>query len=118
MVEIYGSSRYRLDRKALIQYTNNLMMESGYSGQNLSIALVGRRKMRSIMDNYHPDPDTRPVLSFPYLLDKSAHDENIFGEIVICYPLAVLLAAEKNKKVQSIFEFLVSHGMTTILNAK
>jgi len=115
MVEISGSSRYQINRLRLKLFGQKLLEQVGQSGQNLSIALVGRRKMRELMAQYHPAKQTLPVLSFPYFATEGEPEEmKMWGEVVICYPLGVLLAAEKNKTVQVMFESLVEHGVETI----
>jgi ssRNA-specific RNase YbeY (16S rRNA maturation enzyme) len=43
---------------------------------------------------------------------------NLLGEIFICYPQAVLLAAEKNKKVDDMMTFLLHHAIDNLLLGK
>jgi ssRNA-specific RNase YbeY (16S rRNA maturation enzyme) len=45
-------------------------------------------------------------------LDKK---DNLLGEIFICYPQAVLLAAERNKKVETVIEQLIKHGIENVI---
>ena len=57
-----------------------------------------------------------PVLSFTYTNDPESNDENIVGEVVICYPQAVLLAAERDKRVEPMIQQLIEHGIQNILS--
>ncbi len=41
---------------------------------------------------------------------------NLLGEVFICYPQAVLLAAERNKKVNDILKWLIEHGVDNLVN--
>lgn len=72
--------------------------------------------MRAIAREYKHENVALPVLAFPYK-DKTAHDteQPLLGEIFICYPQAVLLAAEKDKTVQSMIESLTDHGIQNLL---
>ncbi|MBI2641780.1 rRNA maturation RNAse YbeY, partial [Candidatus Roizmanbacteria bacterium] len=54
-----------------------------------------------------------PVLSFP-LVEKKA-EENLIGEVLICYPQAILLAAQREKKVDDIILELVEHGISNLM---
>lgn len=40
---------------------------------------------------------------------------NLLGEVFICYPQAVLLAAEKNKKVDDMMTYLLHHAIDNLL---
>jgi len=41
---------------------------------------------------------------------------NLLGEVFICFPQAVLLAAERNKKVNDILKWLIEHGIDNLIN--
>jgi ssRNA-specific RNase YbeY (16S rRNA maturation enzyme) len=43
---------------------------------------------------------------------------NLLGEIFICHPQAVLLAAEKNKRVDDMMTFLLHHAIDNLLLGK
>jgi len=49
-----------------------------------------------------------PVLTFYY------KEQNI-GEIFICYPQMILLAAERNKTVDYILDFILKHGIENLI---
>ncbi|MFO0703515.1 MAG: rRNA maturation RNAse YbeY [Patescibacteria group bacterium] len=113
---------------------------------DLNIVFVGKRKMLYIATVYKREPEALPVLSFPYLTDKKmmkkqadeieengevkaeqlvgkslipsevTETNNLIGEIFICYPQAVLLAAERNKKVNDILKWLTEHGIDNLVN--
>jgi len=40
----------------------------------------------------------------------------VIGEVVICYPQAVLLAAERDKKVEVMMKQLIEHGIKNIFS--
>jgi len=83
----------------------------------LNIVFVGKKKMKTVSKKYKQENVALPVLSFSYLEEsKTSKADNVLGEIFICYPQAVLLAAEKDKKVDNIILQLLKHGIDNILN--
>lgn len=69
--------------------------------------------MSQIAKKYKSSKKAHPVLSFSYL-DKSLEDK-IIGEIFVCYPQAVLLAAERQRGVDDTIKSLIQHGINTIV---
>lgn len=85
-----------------------MMSASGIdSSLTINLVFVGKNKMRKIAAKYKKENVALPVLSFDY-------GEKI-GEVFICYPQAVLLAAQRNKKVEEILIYLIKHGIENIL---
>ncbi|HLC94072.1 MAG TPA: rRNA maturation RNase YbeY [Patescibacteria group bacterium] len=113
MIHIFSDSRYKIDKDRLKEKTKEFLMalEDDSSSQDLNIVFVGRRKMKHIAVTYKKEQEALPVLSFPY--DKV--NDRLLGEIVICYPQAVLLAAERERKVEDMIVDLIRHGIETIL---
>lgn len=114
MVNIFCSSRYRLNKKNLKLYTQSLLdkFQAGASSA-INLAFVGKRKMTKVAMEYKDENVALPILSFSYLHDKNSPD-NLVGEIVICYPQAVLLAAERERKVEDMMKQLIEHGFQNI----
>ena len=114
MINIYGSSRYKINKKSLKNFAQSLI-ERYQIGKIavVNIVLVGKRKMTKISSTYKGEHEALPVLSFSYYQDKTIAD-NIIGEVVICYPQAVLLAAQREKKVDDMFKLLVEHGIQNL----
>lgn len=81
---------------------------------NVTIAFVGKNKMRKVSNEYKNEDVALPVLSFLY--NEQQEDGHVFlGEILICYPQAILLAAERNKKVDDMLDSLIEHGLSNLL---
>ncbi len=115
MVNVIISSRYTISRKKIRQLTSDYLLEKGIGNEYvLNVVFVGRNKMKAITAQYKHEHQALPVLSFPY---KGTHTEDgkMLGEVLICYPLAVLLAAERNKRVDDIMIYLIKHGVDTLL---
>lgn len=113
MVNIICPSRYKINRAAVRSYTDQYLKKLGIPPQYiLNIIFVGRVKMKSIAAKYKHASQALPVLSFPYNQEK----DRLLGEIFICYPQAVLLAAERNRKVDHIISFLIKHAINNLIN--
>jgi ssRNA-specific RNase YbeY (16S rRNA maturation enzyme) len=80
----------------------------------LNIVFIGRRKMREIANTYKHEDVALPVLAFPYKGEQIGEEE-LFGEVVLCYPQVVLLAAEREKKLDDMMEQLLDHGIKNLL---
>ncbi len=116
MINIVASSRYKMN-KARLKFKTGELLDSYQDAQNktLNLIFVGKNKMRTFAKKYKHENEALPVLSFSY--DKEEiNPEKLMGEIFICYPQAVLLAAEREKKVEDILFFLIDHGIKNILS--
>ncbi|OGK23792.1 hypothetical protein A2954_03085 [Candidatus Roizmanbacteria bacterium RIFCSPLOWO2_01_FULL_37_12] len=117
MLNIISSSRYKINRKLIKKTLNEV-----FTGYNLpdnaiiNLVFIGKKKMRDIAVKYKQENVALPVLSFAFdSRDKETHSESPYGEIFICYPQAVLLAAERQKKVDDMLTNLIKHGLDNIL---
>ncbi len=142
MIHIVDSARFRIDRIFVKQTAQAYFEKIGVDKQaDLNIIFVGKRKMLYIATVYKREPEALPVLSFSYITTKKimkqaveidgdtiqhteltatlptiVHDDNLLGEIFICYPQAVLLAAERNKKVDDTLKSLIEHGINNLVS--
>lgn len=115
MLNIFSSSRYKIERRTIKNFIRSLYTKYEIGGDlTLNIIFVGKIKMRSIASTYKHEDVALPVLSFPYKGEKTG-EEKLLGEIFICYPQMVLLAAERNKTVRVMLEQLLEHGLTNLL---
>ncbi len=112
MVNIICPSRYKINRTAIKSLVNEYLAASQIPpAVNINIIFFGRKKMHLITLRYKQQNQALPVLSFNYPELKS----NLLGEIMICYPLAVLLAAERNKRVDDMINQLIRHGLDNLI---
>ena len=79
----------------------------------VNVIFVGRRKMRETARAYKNEDIALPVLSFRYN-ETSPEKEPLLGEIVLCYPQVILLAAERNRKVNDTVASLLEHGLQNL----
>jgi probable rRNA maturation factor len=125
-VHITTDSRYPVDKKRIRQLVVSVLAaEKVTSDLDISIAIVGERKMRTLNRTYHEIDAPTDVLSFPYLDPESSTDNEMFveppgepqvlGDIVVAYPIAVRQAGEKGKLVDDEIDFLIEHGLQHLL---
>lgn len=114
MIHVFGSSRYRLPKKEISEMTSRIMEKFQISpDRTLNIIFVGRRKMIQIAKTYKHEPVALPVLSFPYLDEQT--EDRLLGEVFLCYPQVVLLAAEREKRVNEMTRQLLEHGIKNLI---
>lgn len=115
MINIISSSRYRINRKKLKTKAEAVLNDLGVVEQGtLNIIFVGKNKMRTVANTYKKEDVALPVLSFAYK-QEVIEEEPLMGEIFICYPQTVLLAAERNRKVEETILSLMKHGIENLL---
>jgi rRNA maturation RNase YbeY len=115
MINIISSSRYRINRKRLKLKSEEILNALGVPGnETLNIVFVGKNKMREVAKTYKNEDVALPVLAFPFK-EIVVENEAMLGEIFICYPQAVLLAAERNRKVEETLISLIKHGIENLL---
>ena len=114
MISIISSSRYKINRKFIKKRAENLLLKKGVSDNNeINIAFIGKIKMKALVIKYKNENEALPVITFTY--NEQQGDKKILGEIIICYPLCVQLAAERNKRVDDMILNLIDHGIKNLL---
>jgi probable rRNA maturation factor len=118
-VPIYIESRYKVNRKKIKKAVEETLAKNGISGPaEVSVAVVGDRKMRSLNREYRQIDSTTNVLSFSQLEGKKtpiSADTLYLGDVVISYPVVIDEAARYNKLVDDWTCELVEHGVTHLL---
>lgn len=118
-VLIFVESRYRVNRKRI-----KSKIEKTLSGNEIttpvevSIAVVGDRKMRELSKKYTGEDKTHNVLSFSQTEgESSGSDDDILrlGDIVISYPEVIREASEEEVLVDDKVDELVEHGLMHLL---
>lgn len=118
-VLIFVESRYKVNRKRITNSVKNLLKENSVVGPaEVSIAIVGNRKMRSLHKKYKNEDKTTNVLSFSLTEGEttvSSTEILRLGDVVISYPQMIKEAAEEEKLVDDKIDELVSHGILHLL---
>jgi rRNA maturation RNase YbeY len=114
MINIVCSSRYKINRSLIKEKTADILRKSGYQNEPiLNLVFIGKNKMREIANKYKKEDEALPVLTFAY--DEETNEDDFLGEIFLCYPQIVLLAAERDKKVDRMIMMMIEHGINNLL---
>lgn len=115
MIHIVTSSRYKINRRRIKKHLEGLFVANQLPPEiEVNCVFIGKNKMRTIASKYKKEKVALPVLSFSYRADPT-NSGNLLGEIFLCYPQIVLLAAERNKRVESMIDAMVQHGFENLL---
>jgi len=118
-VLIYVESRYKVSRKKIKSAIYQVCEENGIKSKvEVSVAIVGDRKMKKLNKQYRDKDQTTNVLSFPLAEGKSSQlpsEITRLGDIVISYPEVIREAAKEEVLVDERVEELVRHGMLHLL---
>jgi len=118
-VLIFVESRYKVNRKKIKTAISNLLSEQQVNSPvEVSVAIVGDRKMRDLSRKYKGEDKTRNILTFSQSEGEriEAPSEKLrLGDIIISYPVVITEAARDEVLVDDKIDELVTHGMTHLL---
>ena len=118
-VLIFVESRYKVNRKRIKK-----ALEKGIGSAQItspvevSVAIVGDRKMRALSLKYKGEDKTRNILSFSLSEGESNYDPSTIlrlGDIVISYPEVIKEASRDEMLVDDKVEELLLHGLDHLL---
>ena len=118
-VSIFVESRYKVNRKRIKTTISNMLNKQEIeSPVEVSVAVVGDRKMRDLSKKYKDEDKTRNVLSFSLSEGEKAYDPSSvlrLGDIVISYPEVIREASRDEVLVDDKVDELVVHGLGHLL---
>ena len=118
-VLIYVESRYKVDRKKIKAAIEDVLIQQDIkSSTEVSVAVVGDRKMTGLNKKYREKEGTTNVLSFPLAEGEQTHlptDILRLGDIVISYPQVIRDASRDEVLVDEKIDELVRHSMLHLL---
>ena len=116
---IYVESRYKINRKKIKSAILSVLSENNVKSDiEVSVAIVGDRKMAKLNKQYRNKDGTTNILSFPLSEGPQSHlpsDIARLGDIVISYPVVIKEASEQDMLVDDRVDELVKHGMLHLL---
>ena len=122
-INILADAKFPFERAALREHLSRVLNRYNLKdGVEITVLVVGKRKMAEYHKLYLQLPGPTDVLSFP-LMDPAdprpfvSPPDGILrlGDIVICYSEAVTEALEKQVKVDHQLAFLAEHGLMHLL---
>lgn len=118
-VLIFVESRYKVNRKKITSAVKELLKEHSVIGPaEISVAIVGDRKMRALYKKYKGLDKTTNVLSFSLTEGKGTNlndDVLRLGDVVVSYPKVIKEASDEEKMVDDKVNELVTHGVLHLL---
>lgn len=120
-VPIFVESRYKVNRKRIKSTVSTLLDKNEVKGQiEVSVAIVGDRKMRALSKKYKGEDKTRNILSFSLAEGESTTvmpkvDTLMLGDIVLSYPEVIREASRDEVLVDDKVDELVVHGLEHLL---
>lgn len=118
-VPIFIESRYKVNRKKITERVKKTLTRHHFEGPiEVSVAIVGDRKMRTLNKKYRNLDKTTNVLSFSLAEGQKAPtptDAVYLGDVVLSYPEVIREAAEKELLVDDRVCDLVEHGLLHLL---
>lgn len=118
-VPIFVESRYKVNRKKIKKAIEEGILEQKISSDvEVSVAIVGDRKMRELSKKYKGEDKTRNILSFSLTEGERMYDSSNLmrlGDIVISYPEVIKEAARDEMLVDDKINELLLHGLGHLL---
>ena len=118
-VPIFVESRYKVSRKRIKKAVSKVLTEHEMKGPiEVSIAIVGDRKMRALSKKYKGEDKTRNILSFSMSEGESTYPTSEvlkLGDIAISFPQVIKEASEEEMLVDDKIDELIEHGMLHLL---
>jgi probable rRNA maturation factor len=118
-VLIFVESRYKINRKRIKETVENVVNKNDVTGPvEVSIAVVGDRKMRELSRKYKGEDKTRNILSFSQTEGQAFQapsDILRLGDIVLSFPQVINDAVRDEMLVDDKVDELVEHGLMHLL---
>jgi probable rRNA maturation factor len=123
VINILADAKFPFDRPALRAHLEGVLAKHKLTDKvEVDVQVVGKRKMGELHHTYMQLPGATDVLSFPL---NDPQDDRPFlsspdgvlrlGDIVVCYPVAVEEALEKQCRLDLQIQFLTEHGLMHLL---
>lgn len=122
-INILADAKFPIDRPKLREHLSEVLRKNRLTEMvEVDVQIVGSRRMSEIHKTYMNIPGPTDVLSFP--LNDPGDDRPFIaspdgilrlGDIVVCYPVAITEALEKQCKVDQQVQFLAEHGLMHLL---
>ena len=118
-VLIFVESRYKINRKRIKQTVARVLDKNQIASKvEVSIAIVGDRKMRELSRIYKGEDKTRNILSFSQSEGQeivTPSDILRLGDIVLSFPQVINDAVRDEMLVDDKVDQLVEHGLMHLL---
>jgi probable rRNA maturation factor len=123
-VFISADSRYPINRKKVKEMVAEILVKNKMDSESceVSVAVVGRRKMKDLTRKYYGDNKRHEIFSFPFEDPNSKEpfaqspDKILrLGDIILCWPEILEMASADDIMVDEEIGRLTIHGMEHLL---
>lgn len=118
-VPIYVESRYKVNRRSIKKIVEETIRKNGVVGDaEVSVAVVGDRKMRQLNKKYRGIDKTTNVLSFSQTegeITPLPGSKLFLGDVIVSYPVVITEAARENMLIDEKINELLEHGVLHLL---
>jgi rRNA maturation RNase YbeY len=118
-VLIFVESRYKINRKRIKDLVEKTIDRNEVaSAVEVSVAIVGDRKMRELSRKYKGEDKTRNVLSFSQTEGEKIQSPTgilNLGDIVLSFPEVIREASRDEMLVDDKVDQLIEHGLMHLL---
>ena len=116
-------SHFPVNRRRIQGAVTEVLAGIVHRATEVSVTIIGNRRMRQLNRTYRNVDAPTDVLSFPQNDASQKGDAFVYppddtlrlGDIVVSYPLAVVAAGETNRMVDDVVVDLVLHGLNHLL---
>lgn len=122
--QIIADSKFPVDRKKIREKVEEVLAENRMSTGDieLTVSVVGKRKMTELNQKHMGREGSTDVLSFPL---NDPEDDRPFvespdgvlrlGDIVVCYSVAMDIALKRQMVLDRVIVDLVEHGLKHLI---
>jgi len=115
-VDIKANAGYCFNRRLLKRKINQYLIDQELVNVELSLAVVGRRKMRQLNRDYRDFDDVSDVLAFSQEGgNRTPEGKLILGDIVVCYSRAQEESISYQEAIDEAIWDFVEHGLNRLL---
>lgn len=118
-VLIFVESRYKINKKRIRKTVDRVIDKNEMASPvEVSIAVVGDRKMRDLSKKYKGEDKTRNVLSFSQTEGEPVQmpsDILRLGDVVLSFPQVIRDASRDEMLVDDKVDELIEHGLMHLL---
>lgn len=123
-INCFIEPHYPLKKSLLVSAAKCALENAKVKGKaEISISIIGDRKMKNLNKEYRGIDQSTDVLSFPYSLDSDKKGTFInppskylnLGDVIISYPQLLERAAKEETMVDDMAKILVAHGSLHLL---
>lgn len=123
LVEVYNATRTRVDEAAVAALVDRVLAAEGVAHAEVSVEVVGERRIRDLNREHRGKDEVTDVLSFPLeeadeepgLLDDDDGPPRLLGDVVICARRALRQARADGLPPALELAVLLAHGTLHLL---